>query len=161
MDIQSLLTPNRTQCGVDAGSKRAALEILAHTIAQDIPSTNADDLFRRFLARERLGSTGIGYGIAIPHCGIETGNQSSETANAKLSSKTIGALITLKSPVNFDAIDSQPVDILFALLVPEAAHNGRLQHLAALASAMNNSQFRQRLRDAKSNIALYEATVAQ
>jgi nitrogen PTS system EIIA component len=145
MNIKSLLTPNRVLCRIEAGSKRRALEILANTIAKDIPAIDAETLFRRFMARERLGSTGIGYGIAIPHCSID------ECTDA------IGALITITEPVDFDALDSQPVDILFAMLVPEGAHVEHLQNLAALANAMNNEQFRQQLRDADNDALLYQA----
>jgi len=151
MQIQSLLTPKRTCSGLEAGSKRRALELLAQTIAQDIPSIDADDLLRRFLARERLGSTGIGHGIAIPHCRI---NMSESAAGA------IGALITLNQPIEFDAVDAEPVDILFAMLVPEEAHDEHLKNLAALASALTRSEFRERLRTANTHTALYEAAVS-
>lgn len=147
MQIQSLLTPERTCSGLDASSKRRALELLAQTIAQDIPSLDTDDLLRRFLARERLGSTGIGHGIAIPHCRVSIG------------AGAIGALITLTQPIEFDAIDGEPVDILFAMLVPEEAHDEHLKNLAALASALTRSEFRERLRTADTNTALYEAAV--
>lgn len=147
MQIQNLITPGRTLCGVEGGSKKRALELLANTIAQDIPDIDADDLFRRLIGRERLGSTGIGHGIAIPHCRAEHCNG------------TVGALITLVDPIDFDAIDSQPVDILFAMLVPEDAHSEHLQTLAALAAALNNADYRQSLRAAKSNDALYQAAL--
>lgn len=149
MQIQSLLTPERTCSGLDASSKRRALELLAQTIAQDIPSLDADDLLRRFLARERLGSTGIGHGIAIPHCRV--------SINA--GTGAIGALITLSQPIEFDAIDGEPVDILFAMLVPEEAHDEHLKNLAALASALTRGEFRERLRTANTNATLYEAAV--
>lgn len=152
MQIQSLLTPERTRSGLDASSKRQALEILAQTIAQDIPSADAEDLQRRFQARERLGSTGIGHGIAIPHCRV------SITAGA--SGAAIGALITLRNPIEFDAIDGEPVDILFAMLVPEAAHDEHLKNLAALASALTRSEFRERLRTASSPAELYQAAIS-
>lgn len=148
MQIKNMISPGRTLCGVEGGSKKRALELLASTIAQDIPSIDADDLFRRLIGRERLGSTGIGHGIAIPHCRVEN------------CSGTVGALITLVEPVEFDAIDSQPVDILFAMLVPENAHDEHLQSLASLASALNDAGYRQRLRDAKSDAALYQAAIA-
>ena len=148
MKIESLLISSRVLCRIEATSKKQALEILAGIIAKDISAIDADALFRRFMARERLGSTGIGYGIAIPHCSIE------EYTGAT------GALITLVQPVNFDAIDSQPVDILFAMLVPEAAHGEHLKNLAALANAMNNAQFRQQLRDAHNDATLYQAATA-
>jgi nitrogen PTS system EIIA component len=152
MQIQSLLTPERTRGGLEASGKRSALELLAQTIAQDIPNIDADDLLRRFLARERLGSTGVGHGIAIPHCRVSIG---AGTAGAN----AIGALITLSQPIEFDAIDGEPVDILFAMLVPEEAHDEHLKNLAALASALTRSEFRDRLRAADTNAALYEAAV--
>jgi PTS system nitrogen regulatory IIA component len=147
MQIQHLISPERTLCGIEGGSKKRALELLANTIAQDIPDIDADDLFRRLIGRERLGSTGIGHGIAIPHC------------RAEHCQGAVGALITLVDPIDFDAIDSQPVDILFAMLVPEDAHSEHLQTLAALAAALNNADYRQRLRAAKSNDALYQAAL--
>ena len=149
MQIQTLLTPERTCSGLEASSKKRALELLAQTIAHDVPGIDADDLLRRFLARERLGSTGVGHGIAIPHCRISINSG----ANA------IGALITLSQPIEFDAIDSEPVDILFAMLVPEDAHSEHLQNLAALASALTRSEFRNRLRAANTNAALYDVAV--
>jgi len=145
MQIKSLLTLERTCSSLEASSKKSALELLAKLIAQDIPTIDADDLLRRFLARERLGSTGVGHGIAIPHCRINNSNGA------------IGALITLKHPVEFDSIDAEPVDILFAMLVPEEAHDEHLKNLAALAGALTRNEFRQRLRAASDNTALYDA----
>lgn len=148
MQIESLISPGRTLCGVEGGSKKRALELLANSIAQDIPEIDADELFRRLIGRERLGSTGIGHGVAIPHCRIDR----CEAA--------VGALITLADPIDFDAIDSQPVDILFAMLVPEDAHDEHLQTLATLAGALNNPDYRQRLRKATSDEELYQAAIA-
>lgn len=147
IQIESLLTLTRTRCSIDASSKRRALDILAQTIAQDVSGMDADDLLRRFLARERLGSTGIGHGIAIPHCRI----------NSKAGA--IGALITLAQPVDFDSIDAEPVDILFAMLVPEEAHDAHLKNLAALAGALTSDEFRHRLRSASDDASLFHAAV--
>lgn len=148
MQIQSIISPNRTLCGLEGGSKKRALELLANAIAEDVPSIDADDLFRRLIARERLGSTGIGHGIAIPHCRVEN------------CTATLGALITLTEAVDFDSIDSQPVDILFAMLVPEDAHDEHLQNLAALAGALNDADYRERLRAATSDEELYQAAIS-
>ncbi|RYY76613.1 MAG: PTS fructose transporter subunit IIA [Gammaproteobacteria bacterium] len=148
MQIESLLTLERTRSNQDANSKRGALELLAQVIVQDLPTIEADDLFRRFLARERLGSTGIGHGIAIPHCRINSGTGA------------IGALITLTQPVEYDSIDAEPVDILFAMLVPEEAHDEHLKNLAALAGALTRSEFRQRLRAAGDNSTLFQAAIS-
>jgi PTS system nitrogen regulatory IIA component len=147
MEIQSLISPKRTLCRIEGGSKKRALELLANTIAQDVSGIEAEDLFRRLIARERLGSTGIGHGIAIPHCRVEN------------CSGTVGALITLSEAVDFDSIDSQPVDILFAMLVPEKAHDEHLQNLAALAGALSSTEFREKLRSAKSDQDLYQAAI--
>lgn len=149
MQIKSLLTPERTLCRIEGVSKKRVLEILANTIAQDIPAIDADDLFRRLIARERLGSTGIGHGIAIPHCRIDN------------CAGTVGALITLVQPIDFDSIDSEPVDILFAMLVPENAHGEHLQNLASLAGALNDSHFREQLRAADSDSTLYEMAIGK
>jgi len=148
MQIQSILAPRRTLCGVEGGSKKRTLEILANQIAQDIPTLNADDLFRRLIARERLGSTGLGHGIAIPHCRIEN------------CTGTVGALIKLQKPVDFDAIDGEPVDIVFALLVPEEATDDHLQILATLAGLFSDQAFRKQLRRANSDEELYQLTVS-
>lgn len=147
MHIQQLITPARTLCGIEGVSKKRTLEILANTIARDAPGINADELFRRLVARERLGSTGIGFGIAIPHCRLPN------------CEKATGALITLKQPIDFDAIDSQPVDILFAILVPEDAHREHLNTLSSLAQSFNEATFRQRLRDADDDDGLYRAAI--
>ena len=147
MQIQSLLTQSRTLCDIEGVSKKRVLEILASTISQDIPEIDTDDLFRRLVARERLGSTGIGHGIAIPHCRIDKCD------------RPIGALITLNQSIDFDSIDAEPVDIVFAMLVPENADGEHLQNLATLAGALNNASFREQLRSANSDAALYEIAV--
>lgn len=153
MNIQSLLTPKRTHSNLEASSKKNALELLAQIIGEDIPEIAVDDLIRRFLARERLGSTGVGHGVAIPHCRIG----SAETGDEK---NAIGALITLQHPVEFDSVDNHPVDILFAMLVPEDSHSEHLKNLAALASTLTRSEFRQRLRAATDDITLYQAAIS-
>ena len=147
MQIQTILAPRRTLCGVKGGSKKRALEFLAHQIAQDIPTINADDLFRRLIARERLGSTGLGHGSAIPHCRSEN------------CTGTIGALIKLETPIDFDAIDSEPVDIIFALLAPEEAHEEHLETLATLAGMFNDPDFRAQIRQADSDEILYNLAI--
>lgn len=145
MIIPELITPDRTLCGIEGVSKKRTLEILANTIARAVPGINADDVFRRLIARERLGSTGIGFGIALPHCRMGCGD------------KALGALITLKQPIPFDAIDGQPVDILFVMLVPEDANAEHLDTLSSLARSLADENFRERLRGADSDQALFEA----
>lgn len=147
MQIQTLLTAKRTLCHASCNSKKRSLEILASLIAEGCENINADELFQQFVSRERLGSTGIGEGIAIPHCRFKTAGT------------TIGALVTLTEPIDFDSVDSQPVDIIFAMLVPENAETEHLHALAMLAEHLQNPRFVQSLRRAETNEDLYRAAI--
>ena len=147
MEIKAILSPNRTLCRVDCNSKKRALENIANYIAEDCPSLDIDELFTALLSREKLGSTGIGKGIAIPHCRV------------KDCKETIGMLITLKTPIDFTAIDNQPVDILFALLVPDNANTTHLETLSRLAEKVSQEGFVDNLRNATGNQALYQAVI--
>ncbi len=145
--LDSIITPSRTECGFDGVSKKRVLQHLAQHIANDIPTLDADELFRRLIARERLGSTGLGHGIAIPHCRIEN------------CTGTIGTLLKLAEPIDFDSVDGEPVDLIFALIVPEEAHDTHLQTLATLAERFSQPQYLNRLRQAKTDSDLYEAAI--
>jgi PTS system nitrogen regulatory IIA component len=90
------------------------------------------------LSRERLGGTGIGHGVAIPHGRLKHGD------------RPRAAMIRLKQGVDFDAIDNEPVDLLFALVVPEQSTEEHLKILAMLAAMFQDAGFRQRLRQAGS-----------
>lgn len=145
MDIVEFLSPELVFCDVEAGSKKRILEITADLIAQQVGDLQAEQIYDALIAREQLGSTGIGEGIAIPHCRVKT------------SSQTIGCLIKLKEGINFDAVDDTPVDLLFFLLVPEKTIHGHLEMLRTLAEHFNEPAFRQQLREANTNEALYQA----
>ena len=129
-------------------SKKRALEKLAELIAQSTPGISSDELFSHLINRERLGSTGIGEGIAIPHCRFET------------QGATIGALITLAEPIAFDAVDNRPVDIIFAMLVPNDANEQHLSTLAGLAEALQSAGFVEGLRRCNDDGGLYAAATA-
>lgn len=148
MLISSMLSPTRTRAKVDGTSKKRILQSLATLFAEQVGGLDADKLFQSLLNRERLGSTGIGEGIAIPHCRFNTGGQ------------TYAACLSLSDPVDFDAIDKQPVDIVFAMLVPEDAEQSHLEALASLAEAMHQQQFVSSLRKAGTDDQLYDAAVA-
>ena len=106
-------------------------------------------LFRSesFIAREKLGSTGFGNGIAIPHCRMPG------------CTSPLSAVLKLDTPVDFDAIDGAPVDLLFVLLVPEAATDEHLELLRQIASMLDREEVRDRLRRATSGHELYQAVV--
>lgn len=144
MDIADILTPERTLCNAPGTSKKRALEHVAEFICRDIPDLDAGSLFKQLICRERLGSTGIGHGIAIPHCRLD-GCQ-----------HITGALVKLTDPVDFDAADNQPVDLLFVLLVPEQACDEHLQILKRLAELFNSASTRQAMRRAEGGLSLYD-----
>jgi PTS system nitrogen regulatory IIA component len=147
MRLDTILTPARTLCRAPASSKKRVLENIAQFICQDLTGFDPNVLFANLVARERLGSTGLGQGIAIPHCRL------------KDLDRVVGSLITLEQPIDFEAIDDKPVDILFVLIVPEQATQEHLNTLAALAELFNQNEFCERLRAAESAAALYDAAV--
>ncbi|MCL4104206.1 UNVERIFIED_CONTAM: hypothetical protein GTU68_035068 [Idotea baltica] len=135
--INKLLTPGRTLCRAPGVSKKRLFETAARIISNDQLSLPYDAIFSHLIAREKLGSTGLGKGIAIPHCRIGNCTQA------------MSALITLEDPIQFDAPDSQGVDILFVLLVPEEAEQQHLDILAGVAGLFSQSDFCDALRAAK------------
>jgi PTS system nitrogen regulatory IIA component len=141
--LDKLLTPERTACRVPGLSKKRLFETLARIISDDQLSLSYDEVFSQLNTREKLGSTGLGEGIAIPHCRI--GNCSQPT----------GALLTLAEPIDYDAPDNRPVDIVFALLVPEDANQQHLDTLAGLARLFHQADFCDHVREARDSEALY------
>jgi PTS system nitrogen regulatory IIA component len=145
--LENILTPGRSLVNVPGGSKKRVLEQIAKVIAQDHPDLDYQSIFESLIAREKLGSTGFGNGIAIPHCRMAG-------CNAPLS-----AVLRLDTPVDFDAIDGAPVDLLFVLLVPQAATDEHLELLRQIASMLDRDDVRERLRSASTDQALYEVVV--
>ena len=138
MQLVDFISPERIACKVNAHSKKRALEELSSLIAHDQSTISATEIFDSLLSRERLGATGIGHGVALPH------------GRLKNTQHTTAALVQLQNAVDFDSIDNEPVDLLFALVVPEHATDDHLQILAMLASLFQQEPFRERLRAAES-----------
>lgn len=136
------LSEARIGQGLEIASKKRLLETLARLLASGNVSLNPDTVFERLLERERLGSTGLGHGIALPH------------ARIKDVGEAIGAFVSIAGGVDYDAVDGRPVDLAFALLVPEQATEEHLQLLARLAGLFNDAQVRKRLREAESADAI-------
>lgn len=145
--LENILTPGRSLVNVPGGSKKRVLEQIANLISEQVPDLDAQVVFESFIAREKLGSTGFGNGIAIPHCRL------------KGCSSPVSALISLNLPVDFDAIDGEPVDLLFVLLVPEEATNQHLELLRQIASMLDQKDVRDKLRGATTNEALYQVVL--
>ncbi len=143
MQIIDILTPERIACGIKAKSKKRALEKLSVLLADSDPSLSSSKVFDCLIARERLGSTGLGRGVAIPH------------ARVKHCDQTLGAFLLLNNGVDYDAIDKQPVDLLFALLVPEDSTDEHLRILAGLAEMFSDDPFRKRIRDCHGSVEIF------
>lgn len=143
VSIKSILSPELTLTGVPGSSKKRILEQISHLVSTHYPNLEEKDVFNNLLNRERLGSTGIGQGIAIPHCRLEESLQ------------VIGALLTLEEKVPFDSIDNEPVDLLFVLLVPKEATSEHLDLLSQLAEKFNDAQLCKKLRACQDSNELY------
>lgn len=144
MNIRSVLTPNQTYAKQSITSKKRALESIASYLNESNPELDTIELFEALVAREKLGSTGLGNQIAIPHCHL------------KQASKPLSLLMTLDKPIDFDAIDDQPVDILFTLVVPEGQEEAHLQLLASVAEQLSNPETVKKLRQIDDPQLLYE-----
>lgn len=145
--LETILTPGRSLVNAPGGSKKRALQEIATLIDREVPDLEMQDVFEALFAREKLGSTGFGNGIAIPHCRL------------KGCASPISALIHLDAPIDYDAIDGAPVDLLFVLLVPEAATDAHLELLRQIASMLDRKEVRDRLRAAGSSEALYQVVL--
>ncbi len=144
MQLSSALSVECTRNAVHCSSKKRALEIISELAAAKL-NLPAQDVFEAILTRERMGSTGIGNGIAIPH-----GKLDEDSPHA------VGVFIHLDQPIDFDAIDNQPVDLLFALLVPADQCKTHLQTLSFVAQRLADKTVCRRLRAAQSDEELYQ-----
>jgi PTS system nitrogen regulatory IIA component len=140
--MQSILERSCTKAGVPASSRKALLQYASDLLAAeyDLP---ARQLFDELMNRERLGSTGLGEGVAIPHCRIAC-------------NRIHAACLTLAEPVDYDAIDGEPVDLVFILLVPPEENSAHLELLSDLARLFGSDDNRTELRRANSDDELYE-----
>lgn len=143
MDITRILTNQCTRAALDAASRKRALEAAAELLAAEEPALSSRMIFDELMARERLGSTGLGEGVAIPHCRIPC-------------ERVHGAFLSLKDAVDYDAIDGERVDLLFVLIVPPEENSAHLDVLANLAGIFGDADNRAGLRSCTSDAALYE-----
>jgi PTS system nitrogen regulatory IIA component len=143
MKLSEILSTDRVVAGAALGSKKKVLEELSKRLATGAGLT-AEDVFNSLIGREKLGSTGLGHGVAIPH---------GRVAGV---SKSIGAFMRLKHAVDYDAHDGAPVDLVFGLLVPQQATEEHLKHLAAIAEMFSNEAFCAKLRETTDDKALHK-----
>ena len=148
MQLADIISPERVVSNVQAKSKKRAFETTSGVIASNADiSMGVNDIFDSLIARERLGTTAIGHGIAIPH------------GRVKESNETIGAFMQLSEGIDCDALDNQAVKLIFAVLVPEKTNEEHLQLLARLAQMFKNSDLREKLMAAPDNQTLYDLLV--
>jgi len=142
MPLTDILTPQSVLASVKAVSKKQLLQELSAFAA--VHSGLAEsDVYEALLQRERLGSTGIGHGVAIPHGKLPKLN------------RLIGIFARLEKPVDFDALDGQPVDLVFLLLAPEGAGADHLKALSRVARALRDPAIAQKLRKSHDASALF------
>lgn len=142
MNIESLISRDAISLNVDVHSKKHAIQEISATAAK-LTGLPERAIFDTLLQRERLGSTGVGNGIAIPHGKL-----------VDLSELT-GLFFRLAAPVNFDALDDRPVDLVFALLAPEDAGSDHLKALARIARIMRTPNMADELREAENRTDVY------
>ena len=148
MNISDLLAPDAILPALKVQSKKQLLQELAaraHQIAR-LPERR---IFETLVERERLGTTGVGAGIAIPH------GRMAEAASIT------GVFARLETAIDYEAVDSQPVDLVFMLLAPEEAGADHLKALARVSRLLRNAATCEKLRAASSPEALYSILTTQ
>lgn len=147
MEIEDILKENCVVTSLKATSKKQALQELAARAAR-ITGIEEREIFDVLLERERLGTTGVGSGIAIPH------------GKLKQLDTLFGCFARLDEPVDFDAVDNQPVDLIFLLLAPESAGADHLKALARISRVLRNNASCDKLRSAQTASAIYDLLTA-
>ncbi|ADZ72351.1 PTS IIA-like nitrogen regulatory protein PtsN [Polymorphum gilvum] len=142
MDLSDLITQDAVVVSLRANSKKQAIQELAGKAAE-LTGLTEREIFDTLLQRERLGSTGVGHGVAIPH--------------GKLTKLTrlVGLFARMEKPIDFDALDDQPVDLVFLLLAPEGAGADHLKALARIARQLRDPKIAANLRSAADAETIY------
>lgn len=147
MDLSELLTPDAILPSLHAQSKKQVLQEVSATAAR-LTGLPEREIFDTLLQRERLGSTGVGQGVAIPH------------GKLKSLDRLVGVFARLARAVDFDALDDQPVDLAFVLLAPESAGADHLKALARIARVLRDPSLAEKLRTADGVDAIYAILTA-
>lgn len=142
MDLSDLLSPESVVPALKVNSKKQALQDLAGRAAH-LTGLSERDIFDTLLQRERLGSTGVGSGIAIPHGKLPTLDH------------LVGIFARLDRPIDFEALDDQPIDLVFLLLAPEGAGADHLKALSRIARVLRDGATAAKLRATNDGPALY------
>ena len=144
MRLSELVEPSRVLCNVEARSKKHAFEIVSELISAGDTVLDKKEVFASLFARERLGSTGLGEGVALPHGRFADINES------------VGAFVKLSKPVEFDAFDEKPVSLIFGLLVPLECSKEHFAAVGQVAGIFSKPNLLDRILEATSSSSLYE-----
>ena len=148
MVLEQVIKPDSVLCNANARSKKHCLEILSELLSQNNPDIANEEIFARLIERERLGCTSLQEGVALPRCRIGA------VANSS------GAMIKLSDPVDFDAPDGLPVDLVIGLIVPKKIEASHHEDIESLSIMLADKSLRARLRATTSSGELYEALLA-
>ena len=135
MTISALLSPQKIFIDTEVTSKKKLLELIANIVA-DRTQLGQSIIYNNLLNRERLGSTGLGDGFAVPHARVPDLD------------KTVGCFFRLKEPVNFESPDNLPVDLVFTIVIPQEATEEHLLILSALARIFSRAEVCEAIRGA-------------
>lgn len=143
MNIDQFLSPETTLVCESISSKKKMLEKVSEIMAKTI-DCKPKEIFESLLTREKLGTTALGDGVAIPH------------GRVSKCTEITAVFIYIEEPIDYDAPDGKGVDIIFAIMVPEDAHTEHLKHLAKIAEILSNPKILSQIRHAHCSDALYE-----
>lgn len=146
MNIGELLDRSAISLRVSAANKKKALAVIAEIAARNF-HLDAGDVLDALSDREAAGSTGVGYGVAVPHARLEG------------LERMRGVFVRLEHPIEFESVDDQPVDLLFALFAPKNAGADHLRALARVSRIMRQSELREQLRKARTADAVHALLV--
>jgi PTS system nitrogen regulatory IIA component len=141
--LSQVISPGCIFIDVPGTSKKKVLQNISQILSEYSSELDADVVFENLINRERLGSTGFGNGVAIPHCRLSVCKQ------------ITGAFFRLETPVDFDSVDNRPVDLVVVLLVPEEQVQGHLDLLSQIAEKLSVETTRSRLRTLQDTIDIH------
>jgi len=144
MKLNDIITLDCTLCAVPTSSKKRMLELICEKAAEKLDDFNTYVLLDSLMLREKMGSTGIGNGIAIPH------------GRLKDSKQMTAVIATSENPILFDAIDNRPVDIFVALFVPEENCQDHLVTLQSIAKLLSEKNFCKQIRKCQTSEQLFQ-----
>jgi len=148
MFLEEIIKPDTVLCNAHARSKKHCLEILSELLVRSLAGIASENIFEALIERERLGCTSLDQGVAFPHCRVEGLDTS------------VGALMKLTDPVEFDSPDGEPVDLVFGLMVPAEVNEQNRANICSIAELLGDRELRTRLRAATTSNELYRTLCA-